>query len=409
MHQIKKIQLFFALIFIMGFTGFAQKQPFAFSSKKSRENLLIKLQDSIINKEAEAYLNFNKAINWNSYAWATSFLMDNSEQNFKVLKKALSNYRQLSKHDLKKVFESVYACFPNDFVLEMTDIAENETENASIFATSIHYLVQNKKEVEQLIKTKFIDNDSPVIQALRNELKPEYKSVSISDLIQLIRYNATKKTKFLYSIQHKNRDLPGKVFIQDENGFLVKENGKIVLVDQLARSATNLPMYITNGNTPTGLFKIESLAKSENVFIGPTLSFVTFLPFECDASVFYNNDEEDFLLEDYLQFFPKKLQSNLSVQQAFWAGKAGRSEIHFHGTTIDQEIYKKQIFYGQTPSMGCLCAKEIWDEEGNLKESDQQKIVNMWQKTKTENGYAYVLELDESDWKVFEKNINIVL
>jgi hypothetical protein len=393
----------------MSFTGFAQEQSFVFASKKSRADLLIKLKDSIINQQAEAYLKFDKPVNWNSYAWATSFLIDNSQQNFSVLKKALSNYKQLSKYDLKKIFESVFACFPKDFVLEMTDIAENENENASIFAISIHYLVQNKKEVKQLLNTKFTDNHNAVIQALRNELKPEYKTISISDLTELIQSNSTKKTKFLYSVQHKNRDLPGKVFVQDEKGILLKENGKVVLVDQLARSATNLPMYITNGNTPTGLFKIESLAKSENVFIGPTLSFVTFLPFECEASVFYNNEKKDFLLEDYMQFFPKKLQSNLSIQQTFWAGKAGRGEIHFHGTTIDQEIYKKQIFYGQTPSMGCLCTKEIWDKNGNLLQSDQQKIVNMWQKTKTEKGYAYVLELNESDWKMFEKNINTLL
>ena len=223
----------------MSFTGFAQEQSFVFASKKSRADLLIKLKDSVINQQAEAYLKFDKPVNWNSYAWATSFLIDNSEQNFSVLKKALSNYKQLSKYDLKKIFESVFACFPNEFVLEMTDIAENETENASIFATSIHYLIQNKKEVKQLLNTKFTDSDSAVIQGFRNELKSDYESISIADLIELIKFNSIKRDKFLYSIQHINRDLPGKAFVQDENGFLVKENGKVILVDQLARSATN--------------------------------------------------------------------------------------------------------------------------------------------------------------------------
>nr|WP_294786692.1 hypothetical protein [uncultured Flavobacterium sp.] len=409
MRQKKNTILFFALIFLMSLTGFAQDQSFAFAKKESREKLLIKLKDSIINQEAIAYLNFNKNINWNSYAWATAFVIDNSEQNFKVLKKALSDYELLSKRDVKKVFESVFACFPTEFVLEMTDIAENEAENVSIFATSIHYLAQNNIEVKKFLQTKFTNDNSAVMQALRNELKSDYKPISIADLIELVKFNAAKKEKFLYSIQHTNRELPGKAFVQNKNGFLEKENGKVILVDQLARSATNLPMYITNGNTPTGLFKIESLAKSENVFIGPTLSFVTFLPFECDASVYYNNDKKDFLLEDYLKFFPKKLHSNLSIQQTFWAGKAGRGEIHFHGTTIDQELYKNQIFYGQTPSMGCLCAKEIWNENGNLVQSDQQKLIDLWQKSNTEKGYAYILELQESDWIKFEKSINTKL
>ncbi|WP_431241794.1 hypothetical protein ACQ9BO_17695 [Flavobacterium sp. P21] len=174
----------------MSMAGFAQHQSFAFAKKESREKLLVKLKDSIINQEATAYLNFNKNINWNSYAWATAFVIDNSEQNFKVLKKALSDYKQLSKRDLKKVFESAFACFPNEFVLEMTDIAENETENASIFATSLHYLAQNNKEVKQLLQTKFVNDNSPVMQALRNELKSDYKPISIADLMELIKFNA---------------------------------------------------------------------------------------------------------------------------------------------------------------------------------------------------------------------------
>jgi hypothetical protein len=198
----------------------------------------------------------------------------------------------------------------------------------------------------------------------------------------------------------------GKVFIQSESGLLAKENGKAVLIDQLARSATNLPMYITNGNTPVGLFKIDSLHKSENLFIGPTLSFVTFMPFECEASVFYNSPTIDFTLENYLSFFPKELRNNTLLQQTYWAGKAGRSEIHFHGTTIDQSLYIGKEFYPQTPSMGCLCSNEAWDNEGNLMKSDQQKLVDTWMKTPGESGFAYVLELQESDWNELENNLN---
>jgi hypothetical protein len=180
----------------------------------------------------------------------------------------------------------------------------------------------------------------------------------------------------------------------------------VVLINQLARSATNLPTYITNGNTPVGLFRIDSLAKSDNVFIGPTLCFVTYLPYECEASTFFNATTTEFNLENYLSFFPKELRKNTLLQQTFWAGKAGRSEIHFHGTTIDQNLYISKAFYPQTPSMGCLCCSETWDNDGNLLESSQQKLINTWQKTPSESGYAYVLELQESGWKMLEDAIN---
>jgi hypothetical protein len=385
--------------------GFSQSNPFPFASNQARNSLLIKLNDSIINPAVKDFLE-NKNINWESYAWATAYLIDSSNQNYLVLKKALNEYKQLPKNDLQKVFESVFACFPNQFVPEIQKIAENESENEKVFATAINYLSQNNVAVNYLIDSKFTTSNHPIIQALRNQFQSNYNPISLTDLQKIIEYNKTKKVKIVYSIQHKDRNKVGKVFIQSENGLLAKENNKVVLIDQLARSATNLPMYITNGNTPVGVFKIDALAPSENVFIGPTPSFVTFLPFECEASLFYNSSTSNFTLEKYLDFFPKELRNNRLLQQTFWAGKAGRTEIHFHGTTIDQNLYSEKEFYPQTPSMGCLCTNETWDKDGNLLESSQQKLVNTWLKTPSEKGYAYVLELQESDWKTLENKIN---
>jgi len=395
------------IVFFLGCFGFgfSQTKAFPFASNQARKSLLIKLNDSIINPSAKDFL-ANKKMNWESYAWATTFLMDDSKQNFTVLEKALNNYKQLSKSDLQKVFESVFACFPNQFINEMRAIAENESENEKIFATAVNYLLQNNQKVDYLLESRFTTSNHPIIQALRNQLQTNYNPISLKDLEKIIHYNRDKKTKFLYSIQHKDRNKTGKVFVQSENGSLVKDKGQLVLINQLARSATNLPMYITNGNTPVGLFKIDSLHKSENLFIGPTLSFVTFLPFECDAATFYNATTTEFTLENYLSFFPAALQNNTLLQQTFWAGKAGRTEIHFHGTTIDQKLYIGKEFYPQTPSMGCLCCNETWDKEGNLINSSQQQLVNAWLETPNEKGYAYVLELQESEWKRLERAIN---
>lgn len=397
------------LVFFLGWIciGFCQSKAFPFASNQARKSLLIKLNDSIINPAAKDFL-ANKKINWQSYAWATSLLIDNSKQNQAVLQKALQNFNQLEKSDLQKVFESVFACFPNQFVPEIQKIAESESENEKIFATAINYLSQNNVAVDYLMDSKFKNSNHPIIQALRNQFQSNYHPISLAELKRMVDYNKTKKIKFLYSIQHKDRNKVGKVFIQSENGLLAKENGKVILIDQLARSATNLPMYITNGNTPVGVFKIDALAQSENVFIGPTLSFVTFLPFECEASLFYDSSTTNFTLEKYLNFFPKELRNNSLLQQTFWAGKAGRSEIHFHGTTIDPNLYSDKEFYPQTPSMGCLCSNETWDKDGNLLESSQQKLVNTWLETPNEKGYAYVLELQESDWNALEEKINLL-
>ncbi|MHC0443215.1 hypothetical protein [Flavobacterium sp. 3-210] len=365
------------------------------------------MKDSIIKTEADKFLN-NQKINWNGYAWATTLIIDNSLQNYTVLKKALSDYKQFSKAELQKVFESVFACFPNDFVNEVIVIAENESESEKVFASAVNYLSRNNKDIRYLLKTKFKNNDNPILKALRNQFLTSYKPISFKELKQLIEFNFDKKSKVLYSIQHQNRDKIGKVFIQNKNGQIVRKEGKIILIDQLARSATNLPMYITNGNTPIGLYRIHNLAISDNLFIGPTKSFAAYLPFECSADLFFSDETKDFTLSHYLSFFSKEMQKNLSLQQSYWAGKAGRSEIYFHGTTIDQNLYIGKEFYGQTPSLGCLCTSEVWDNDGKLISSDQQKLVDTWMQSGDEKGFAYVLELKESDWKMFEKNINTI-
>jgi hypothetical protein len=403
-----RLKIFLPVLFLTVCNIFSQQSFSSFASKKSRENLMIKVKDSIIKTEADKFLN-NEKINWNSYAWATTLIIDNSSQNYAVLKKALTGYQQFSKPELQKIFESVFACFPNDFVNEIKVIAENESESEKVFASAINYLAQNNKDVDYLLKTKFKNNDKPILQALRNQFLTSYKPISFKELKKLIEFNFDKKSKFLYSIQHQNRDKIGRVFIQNVDGKLARKEGKVIVISQLARSATNLPVYITNGNTPIGVYRINNLSISDNLFIGPTKSFAAYLPFECLPALFFNDSSKEFSLYNYLSFFPKEIRKNLSLQQSYWAGKAGRSEIYFHGTTIDQNLYIGKEFYGQTPSLGCLCTSEVWNNEGKLISSDQQKLVDTWMRSGDEKGFAYVLELKDSDWEMFEKNINTLL
>jgi hypothetical protein len=57
-------------------------------------------------------------------------------------------------------------------------------------------------------------------------------------------------------------------------------------------------------------------------------------------------------------------------------------------------------FYGKTyypisPTLGCLCAREIWDAAtGKLKESEQLRLVNAFKATADKTGYAIVINLD---------------
>lgn len=78
---------------------------------------------------------------------------------------------------------------------------------------------------------------------------------------------------------------------------------------------------------------------------------------------------------------------------SFYAGKAGRSEIIIHGTTIDTEFYKQKAYYPFTPSLGCLCTLERWSEkDGSLVKSEQLRLNNALKSNNIEQALMYVIE-----------------
>jgi len=73
-----------------------------------------------------------------------------------------------------------------------------------------------------------------------------------------------------------------------------------------------------------------------------------------------------------------------------------------HGTTIDPEFYKAQTYYPQTPSLGCLCSYEEWNEAGYRLNSNQQKIVDALNAIGSSDGYVVVIDIDNK-----KKNVTI--
>jgi hypothetical protein len=94
---------------------------------------------------------------------------------------------------------------------------------------------------------------------------------------------------------------------------------------------------------------------------------------------------EDLLPDSWKKFSP--------VFESFKAGQIGRTEIIAHGSTIDPEFFSSRSFYPFTPTLGCLCSKEIWDPaSGKLKESEQLKLVNGYIRTPEKKGYLIVID-----------------
>jgi hypothetical protein len=312
----------------------------------------------------------------------------------------------------KSMLQMIYALYPKDFVPQISSLVKS-TNDPKLFAMCSEYLFLNNKTETykpQLLKrmediNRQSDNGeaSAFFSVLNNKLLTNI--TERPPLQDLLAATFLPNEMVVYSFQRKNRNYPGLAMVRAKDGKFIKDAaGKYFAVPQLARSTTNMPGYISNGNTPQGIFKIFGFAVSQGSFIGPTTNIQMVLPYEHSTDV---NDSFTQLLGDNYRFLlPQSWKSYYPFYEAYYAGKAGRTEIIAHGTTVNPAYYARQPYYPLTPTQGCLCCKEIWSAvNGKRIESDQQKLVNAVKKAGGANGYCIVVEIDDEQKPVSLKDI----
>lgn len=307
----------------------------------------------------------------------------------------------------RALLEVAYTNYPGQFQLQTQSLL-NQTSDAKIFAMCAEYLIQNKKDSIQKnkISTKLFQKfgDSvfinPVLIELQNDLKVSklHSTHLIKEVLnEIFDRNFLPGQILMYSFQRKDRDYPGMVLIRNAAGDFIKDSlGNIFNIPQLARSITNLPGYLRNGNTPQGIYRMYGFGVSMSSFIGPTANVQMGMPVELSLQKFFDDSsilDTTWTIDWYQKLIPYKLRNYLPLYGSFYSGLIGRSEIIAHGTTIDPAFYLGKPYYPLTPTQGCLCTKEIWN--GNRIESDQQKLVNGLLKAGGANGYCVVIEIDD--------------
>ena len=316
----------------------------------------------------------------------------------------------------RALMEVAYSNYPGKFITQANRLL-TKTNDPKIFAMCAEYLIQqndNKTEKENLSKIvlqKFSDTayKNPILFMLQTRLSPDkVTTLTVNKVLpQIFSAQFLPRQEVMYSLQRKNRDYPGMVIIRSADGNFVKDStGKIFTVTQLARSITNLPGYLTNGNTPQGIFKMYGFKVSMGNFIGPTANVQMGMPVELTLQKFFANDailDSVWTIDYYKNLIPKNLQDFLPLYESYYSGLAGRSEIIAHGTTIDPSYYEGKPYYPLTPTEGCLCTKEIWN--GKRIESDQQKLVNGLLKAGGADGYVVVIEIDDKNGPVTLKDV----
>jgi len=291
--------------------------------------------------------------------------------------------------DFQRAFlEMLYTLYSRQFVHEVKAVWE-QLANYKVKAMALEYLAVNG-----------IFPATPGLDSFLNTAygKLYYERWRIKRKMSLSK-SAFLDTGFLpgkvvlCSFQSADRNRPGYLMIRNEKGkWVADDNGRPLQFTQLARSISNLPYYISNGNTPQGLYKVTGLDTSDNKWIGPTTNLQMLLPFEKGNSVFFETDTA------FIAHYKKLLGSlakNNGLMESFWAGQLGRSEIIAHGTTIDPAFYREQQYYPNTPSMGCLCSPEVWDENGERIFSVQMEWVNEIKKLSKQPDYLVVANVND--------------
>lgn len=379
--------------------------------KKNRDKLYRNIINNSINKNLSAPLTDSTEEKWQDAFAALEFINYRSPWANNKIRAIADSMQNRSILFQRSMLELLYVNYPKQYTSQVKALLE-QTNDPKIFSMCAEYLlksdssIEQKKNIAAITAAKYAgDPGNPFSSELLYRVMSIEGAEPSPYLYEFLAANYLPGNTLLISFQRKNRNYPGLVMIRDAYGNFVKDvYGNFFAVPQLARSISNLPGYLTNGNTPEGIFRMDGFDHSKGIFIGPTANIQLTMPFEFKASHYFKDNtlpDSSWDLNRYKKLLPQNFRNYFPMLQAYYAGKAGRTEIIAHGTTIDPGYYKSLPCYPLTPTQGCLCTKEIWDEEtGKLLESDQQKLSDAIIKAGGPHGYAIVINIDDKQERV---------
>lgn len=375
---------------------------FEFTTLDNRVKHDLQLVSEVILASLNKPLTLETEKDWQRAFWAMELMLYKTSVTKAKLRQAWLQWPRQTEGFQKALLEVSYTLYPNEFEQEVKTVLET-TSSGAIFVRCSEYLLnatnsaQNKKYLLSLVEKRLNKNTDPAISILHFRLLSR-KSQTLPPLQDLFSKEFLRGETVVYSLQRSNRNFAGLVIIRKPDGsFVWERNGKLFTSAQLARAITGYPFYITNGNTPQGIFRWTGFDTSSIAYIGPTPNLQLVMPHESSTALFFRDSSlpQQWSKDLYASLLPTSWKKYKPIYESYFAGAVGRSEIIMHGTTIDPAYYKSQPYYPQTPSLGCLCSYEEWDKDGKRTLSNQQRIVDALRDVGSKKGYVVVVDIND--------------
>jgi hypothetical protein len=236
-------------------------------------------------------LNSSYEKKWKSLFKEVGLMLVKTEDIYSAIRKA-SKYAPKGSLSFKRsLVETIITLYPTEFRTTI-DTLFTTTNDPTLYSYCIQYYLKSDLETSDYLlkqtKERFPNWEKiPQLKFLAFYLdNTELQTPPLKDILS---NKFIEGKTIIYTFQRKDRTYPGITIIKRPNGEFVKDkNNSIFYVQQMALSVTNLPGYLSQGNTPQGIFSVVGYYNSPTPSIGPTAAVLTRIPYEVPTKLWFH-------------------------------------------------------------------------------------------------------------------------
>jgi hypothetical protein len=358
---------------------------------------------------------------WRNILWTTAVVEPQEEFVGEALEKivAMSPQRGLTNSQIRtvdmamKVATQLYISHPGFYQKLGQRFLETveRSPDPEWVAVALSGLAQSglapteQKRLSEQVKKRFPKWARNIyLQTTLQEMVDAAAPQSLPPLATLLKWQIAPKQFHLYVLCRNDRRVLCRAVLKDREGEFVRTGDRLWSIPLLLESIHGLGWNFTRGQTPQGIYRAEGVVpQPDDEFFRAYGQFDLvnlYVPFEKGAKPFVPGQPGAFGgLSSYQTLLPPDWRNYRPMQQTYWAGKAGRGLFRIHGTGEAPTFFNgKDKNYPDSfewnPTIGCLSARELYNDQGKLLQADMPKLLYALQIVGGSKFTGYVVVVD---------------